>query len=312
MMYSNSKQSYPFLFVVLLAACCLSIYNVVSAALPPSNLVMYTIDQQTFTTFNMTVINITSGVVNSTTLPILQNNMWFGRFLGVDNNDNLIILIGNNKGANALATISQSGKLLNDPVNRNAVYLVVGSGPQLYVYDFANSSTDDIQLTIPDQQSTTSPTGCFDGVDNYYFMQADNTFSQFLLSSYSFSDQKQHDTLNVTGIAPNSLTYLFSANKQVYVLGYNLSQTTDMSLYLLDTDQATATLSYSDQNTGLAIGLSSYVWFSDNYFVYLSMSSSSSTNQYYLTTVDLNTNQVISHSQVQGTFNTNPNISGVY
>ncbi|EGG17748.1 hypothetical protein DFA_08747 [Cavenderia fasciculata] len=302
----------------------LSIYYVTAA--PPSNIYSYTVDS-TDTNFVMTVVNIATGAVNSTTLPIFQNGMWFDRFLGVDDNDNFLILVENKKGALGVATISPAGELLNAPVyagpiatsyqwyytsyqydsGRDAVYFVV-SGLRIFVYDLANSSTDIVQLSGMQDRFHNTPNGCFDGVDSYYVLDiTDDNFSKFQLSRYSFADQKQHDTLNVTGIAPNSDTYLFCANKQVYALAYNIIDTTSLSLYLLDTDQASATLSYQVQDTGIQNSLN--LWFSDNYFVLPILSSD---NHYYLTTVDLNTNQVVSKTEVKGPFTSNPDISGVY
>ncbi|EGG17747.1 hypothetical protein DFA_08746 [Cavenderia fasciculata] len=270
----------------------------------------------------MTVVDLKTGAIGSTILPIFQTGTSFKRFLGVDDNDNFLILV--QSVGLGVATITPSGKLVTAPVyagpifasytwyytsyqydsNRDSVYLVV-SGPRLFEYEFNSSSTDTVPLAMPNQINT--PNGCFDGVDNYYFMQiADNTYSQFFFSHYSLKDQEQHGVTNVTGIAPDSYTYLFCANKEVYVVAYNIDKTSDMSLYLLDTDDSSATLSYN-QDTGLPNSLN--LWFIDNYFVFLSENDN---NEYYLTTVDLNTNTVVSKTQVQGTFALRPDASGVY
>ncbi|EGG19860.1 hypothetical protein DFA_06963 [Cavenderia fasciculata] len=158
-------------------------------------------------------------------------------------------------GSLGIATVSKTGQLVKDPYyvgpigttyewyttsyqyesGRDSVYLVV-SGPQIFVYDFENSKTDDLDLSMNGRYNI--PSGCFDGHNNYYFMEInDDDYSQFTLSSYSFADEQQSDNVNVTGISANSDTYLYCSNKQVYALAYDTINPTNMSLYLIDTNQ---------------------------------------------------------------------------
>ncbi|EGG19859.1 hypothetical protein DFA_06962 [Cavenderia fasciculata] len=304
-----------------------SIYYV--AATPPSNLYIYT-NNYSDHSIDLSTINIASGTVKNTTLSVntLQNGSWFQRFLGVDTNGNFLILVENTSFAYSIMTVSPSGNLISSTPyvgsvkpdftwyltsyqydsNRNSVYLIEGgpeTGPQLFVYDFGHSATKVITLAMPEGYSI--PSGCFDGQNNYYFMDvSDNDNSIFVLSYYSLATYQQSSIVNVTGIAPNLDTYLFSANKQIYAVTRNSPNA--LSLYLIDTVQATATLTYSDADTGLPFSLN--LWFVDNYFVYLSLSSSD--NQYYLTTIDLNSNQIVSQSQVQGQVDIHSPTSGVY
>ncbi|EGG17749.1 hypothetical protein DFA_08748 [Cavenderia fasciculata] len=275
----------------------------------------------------MTVINIGSGEVNSTNIPIKNKHpqiLGLERFLGVDANDNFLILVDSPTNAYGIITISQSGQILDGPefvgpiresiewidsslqydTARDSVYYVV-TGPKLFVYDFAKKSTNVIKIDMEDRFSI--PSGCFDGVGTYYiFENSDYYHKVFEMTSYSVSDNQQSENANVTGISPSSNTYLFCANKQVYTLAFDVNQRSNMTLYLLDTDNFTASISYN-QDIGLPNSLN--LWFIDNYFVFL---SDNDNNQFHLTTVDLNTNQVVSQSQVQGTFNLYSQASGVF
>ncbi|EGG14042.1 hypothetical protein DFA_11805 [Cavenderia fasciculata] len=314
--------------LILLFVVACSIYYVVSAtSLGPSNLYLYSVNANN--KIEMTVVNIASGVATKSVLPIkFQHDITLIKFLGVDSNQNFLLLAMNPRDAYGIITISQAGKLVTGPSyvgpiladyewyatslqydsTRNAVYLVTSAsntqGPGMFIYDFANSSTSALNLTMPD---VNPPNGCFDGVNNYYIMDiTDKDYSQFELGYYSFADNQQHESLNVTGIPANSDTYLYCANKQVYTVVYNTMAPKEMTLFLMDVQEATATQSFHIPNTGMMNSLQ--LWFSDNYFVILT----SSNKELFITTVDLNTNQVVLSTQIKGKINLQPQASGVF
>ncbi|KYQ90448.1 hypothetical protein DLAC_09071 [Tieghemostelium lacteum] len=294
----------------------------VLATCQPENLYIYDLNDGKI---QLTLINIESGEVNKTMLPSIKTREYeLMKFLNVNQNGNFIILVMNDQDAYAYIEITPAGQVVNTtqfiqpfPLSylfyetsvqfdeaRNSMYMVVESYQDvILVWDYNTISNSLVNLTM---SLEIPPNGCFDGLNTYYILDIDSSqYSNFTLYSYSFDTKESSPGLTINGISPSTDTYLLCANNQVYAVGYNAYVATEMSMYLLDTTNGEATLAVNFQNTGLQNSLN--YWTKDNYFVMMTQAD----HQFYLTMIDLNTNTVVSKSQIQKKFVVSPEASGI-